>query len=83
MQGPLSATARPSHHSQIDLPKTILQLSFDLVTGIDLKIACFVRKIGPTVLAQPLGYPWEDLASVRELRPTRHGKMARIREPGT
>ena len=76
MQGPLSATAL-RHHSQIDLPKTILQLSFDLVTGIDLKIACFARKIGPTVLAQPLGYPWEHLANVSKTttrQPWKDGK---------
>jgi hypothetical protein len=47
------------------IPVTILQLSLDLIAESDLKIACFGRKIGPIVLAQPLGYPWENLANIQ------------------
>lgn len=66
MRGPLSGKAALRHHNQIDLPKTILQLCFELVPGIDLKIACFARKIGPIVPARPLGYPWEHLANTQQ-----------------
>jgi hypothetical protein len=60
-----------------------MQLSLDLVMGIDRKIACSAQKIGPTVLAQPLGYPWERFPNVQQTSAFGRGKMATIGEPDT